>query len=87
MSDYDPTTAARVTGWMKSCNHWTRRKIAGRLLFGLSMTFSDLPSPAEAGFAKAGNRFPLFGVMLYPLKRRIRRLDWAATFSDSVGFP
>jgi hypothetical protein len=33
------------------------------------------------------NRFPLFGVMLYPLKRRIRRLDWAATFSDSVGFP
>jgi hypothetical protein len=22
------------------------------------MIFSDLPSPAEAGFAKAGNRFP-----------------------------
>jgi len=27
------------------------------------MIFSDLPSPAEAGFAKAGNRFPLFGIM------------------------
>ena len=35
--------------------------------------FSDLPSPAEAstqltnlakGFAQAGNRFPLFGIML-----------------------
>jgi len=24
----------------------------------LSMIFSDLPSPAEAGFAKAGNRAP-----------------------------
>jgi hypothetical protein len=32
----------------------------------LSMTFSDLPSPAEAGFAKAGNRFTLFGIMLWP---------------------
>jgi hypothetical protein len=30
----------------------------------LSMIFSDLPSPAEAGFAKAGNRLPLFGIML-----------------------
>jgi hypothetical protein len=37
-----------------------------------SMIFSDLPSPAEAGFAKAGNRFPppiksgagFFGIML-----------------------
>jgi hypothetical protein len=28
------------------------------------MIFSDLPSPAEAGFAKAGNRFPFFGIML-----------------------
>jgi len=36
------------------------------------MIFSDLPSPAEAsfyaleacqGFAQAGNRFPLFGIM------------------------
>src|SRR5450759_1338053 len=27
------------------------------------MILSDLPSPAEAGFAKAGNRFPLFGIM------------------------
>jgi len=27
------------------------------------MIFSDLPSPAEAGFAKAENRFPLFGIM------------------------
>jgi hypothetical protein len=38
-----------------------------------SMIFSDLPSPVEAssqttnramGFAQAGNRFPLFGIML-----------------------
>jgi len=28
------------------------------------MIFSDLPSPAEAGFAKAGNWFPLFRIML-----------------------
>jgi hypothetical protein len=37
------------------------------------MVFPDLPSPAEAsnettnrylGFAQAGNRFPLFGIML-----------------------
>jgi hypothetical protein len=39
----------------------------------LSVIFSDLPSPAEAssrmtgrleGFAQAGNRYPLFGIML-----------------------
>ncbi|MGH6727546.1 MAG: hypothetical protein ACREB8_13545 [Pseudolabrys sp.] len=29
--------------------------------FCLRVIFSDLASPAEAGFAKAGNRFPLFG--------------------------
>jgi len=38
------------------------------------MISSDLPSPAEAssgmngwleGFAQAGNRYPLFGIMLY----------------------
>jgi hypothetical protein len=38
-----------------------------------SMILSDLPSPAEAssqneqpcqGFAQAGNRYPLFGIML-----------------------
>jgi len=28
------------------------------------MILSDLPSLAEAGFAKAGNRFSLFGIML-----------------------
>jgi hypothetical protein len=28
------------------------------------MIFSDLASPAEAGFAKAGNRITLFGIML-----------------------
>ena len=45
--------------------------IRGR--YCLSMIFSDLPSPAEAsnettnrclGFAQAGNRYPLFGIML-----------------------
>jgi hypothetical protein len=30
----------------------------------LSVIFSDLPSPAEAGFAKAGNRCPLFRITL-----------------------
>ena len=38
------------------------------------MIFSDLPPPAEAsshttdhakGFAQAGNRYPLFGIMIY----------------------
>jgi len=28
------------------------------------MILSDLPSPAEAGFAKAENRVPLFRIML-----------------------
>jgi hypothetical protein len=32
--------------------------------FCWGMVFSDLPSPAEAGFAKAGNRIPLFGIMV-----------------------
>jgi hypothetical protein len=32
------------------------------------MMSSDLPSPAEAGFAKAGNRFAYFGIMLSPPK-------------------
>src|SRR5712691_329689 len=40
------------------------------------MTFSDLPSPAEAGFAKAVNRFPLFGVM--------RSLYWCNTIWPSA---
>jgi len=30
----------------------------------LSTILSDLASPAEAGFAKAENRFPLFEIML-----------------------
>ena len=30
------------------------------------MILSDLASPAEAGFAKAGNRFPLLAIMLQP---------------------
>ena len=42
------------------------------LAYCSSMIFSDLPSPAEAsnerqtvpGFAQAGNRYPLFGIML-----------------------
>jgi hypothetical protein len=47
------------------------RRVA--LSYYWSMIFSDLPAPAEAsnqmtirakGFAQAGNRFPLFGIML-----------------------
>jgi hypothetical protein len=37
------------------------------------MIFADLPSPAEAGFAKAGSRFPLFGIM---------RVFWRMILSD-----
>jgi hypothetical protein len=29
-----------------------------------SIMSPDLPSPAEVGFAKAGNRIALFGIML-----------------------
>jgi hypothetical protein len=48
-------------------------KLAAWVIFS-SMIFSDLASPAEAlkrssqiialGFAQAGNRYPLFGIML-----------------------
>ena len=50
-------------------------------LFVLRMIFSDLPSPAEAlihtrgrcqGFAQAGNRYPLFGIMRYAAFRLAR---------------
>jgi hypothetical protein len=34
------------------------------LYFFLEHDLSDLAPPAEAGFAKAGNRYPLFGIML-----------------------
>jgi hypothetical protein len=34
------------------------------------MIFSDLPSPAEAGFAKPGNRFPLFRIMVWTFAAR-----------------
>jgi hypothetical protein len=49
-----------------------RQVAAGEKTLLLGMIFSDLPSPAEAssrsndsakGFAQAGNRFPLFGIM------------------------
>jgi hypothetical protein len=44
---------------------WARGdKAAPRELSRWSMIFSDLASPAEADFAKAGNRFPLFRIML-----------------------
>jgi len=35
-----------------------------KLCFWFEHDLSDLPSPAEAGFAKAANRHPLFGSML-----------------------
>jgi len=37
---------------------------SSRSSFLFEHDLSDLPSPAEAGFAQAGNRFPLFGIML-----------------------
>ena len=45
------------------------------------MIFSDLASPAEAGFAKAENRCPLFGIMLYPLEHDLFRKP-VPTFRD-----
>jgi hypothetical protein len=48
------------------------------------MGFSDLPSPAEAsfyvvgqcqGFAQAGNRDTLFGIMLYAMRVNTRILE------------
>jgi hypothetical protein len=47
------------------------------------MIFSDLASPAEAGFAKAGNRYPrriksgagFFGIMLCRCDANFRRAD------------
>jgi hypothetical protein len=36
----------------------------------LHTIFSDLPSPAEAGYAKAGNWPPLFGIALSPSIQR-----------------
>jgi hypothetical protein len=40
------------------------------------MIFSDLPSPAEAGFAQAGNRYPLFGIMLCVVDQPWRTPLW-----------
>jgi hypothetical protein len=48
------------------------------------MIFSDLPSPAEAGFAKAGNRFPLFGIMLRQNVMSLRRRATAAAATRSL---
>jgi hypothetical protein len=62
--------------WDQLKNNASRKllRIATPLLgYCWSMMFSDLPSPAEAssqlltvatGFAQAGNRYPLFGIML-----------------------
>jgi hypothetical protein len=53
------------------------RIVITALAFCLSIIFSDLPSPAEAsnettnqclGFAQAGNRLPLFGIMLWSVQ-------------------
>ena len=57
------------------------------------MIVSDLASPAEARFAKAGNRRPLFGIMslswnmLLSENRRplfgIMSLSWSMIFSEN----
>jgi hypothetical protein len=41
------------------------------------MILSDLPSPVEAGFAKAGNQYPFFGIM--------RRTESSGTISGKSG--
>jgi len=57
-----------------------------------SMICSDLPSPAEAsnhtvglakGFAQAGNRKPLFGIMLYAVGR-MRMNAWRRHSATSL---
>jgi len=47
-------------------------------MFRWSMIFSDLASPAEAGFAKAGNRRPLRGIMLQMFRRSMILSDLAS---------
>jgi hypothetical protein len=56
------------------------------------MIFSDLPSPAEAsshttdrgkGFAQAGNRNPLFGIMLLIPGRTLALDSTSQTWKDS----
>jgi len=42
------------------------------------MNLSDLPSRTETGFARAGNRWPLFGIMREPKRNVPPR--WAALF-------
>jgi hypothetical protein len=59
--------------WWSMIFSENRRPLFGIMLYWWSMIFSDLASPAEAlsrndessqGFAQAGNRCPLFGIML-----------------------
>jgi hypothetical protein len=40
-----------------------RRPRRSEVALSLGMILSDLPSPAEAGFAKAENRLPRFRIM------------------------
>ena len=49
------------------------------------MISSDLPSPAEAGFAQAGNRYPLFGIMLCVEDQPWRGAIVAQTSGDATG--
>jgi hypothetical protein len=53
------------------------------VLLPWSVIFPDLASPAEAGFAKAGNRFPLFGIVLQNEFWR-GRITARARTSDSI---
>jgi hypothetical protein len=48
--------------FLERCDFSSSRHPAPALWW--SMIISDLASPAEAGFAKAGNGYPLFGIML-----------------------
>ena len=65
-----------------------RHRLFGIMLLFLSMILSDLASPAEAGFAKAGNRpHPrikskgrLFGIML-----SIQRMPWSLWYCGLGG--
>jgi hypothetical protein len=63
------------------------------------MIFSDIPSPADlpspkrsrfgfaqagAGFAKAGNRFPLFGIMFSVIEKWCPGAEWRKSVKSRI---
>jgi hypothetical protein len=51
------------------------------------MIFSDLPSPPEAGLAKAENQIPLFRIMLSLPQPVTESFTWRCHYSFLAGQP